>query len=234
MNRIGPIMRRFTLLSGICALLLLQLSGCWAGGVGGSLRSVSLGDNTVIFPTDFKIACYLHDPSTGTTSFMLSDVSPEKMIEGDIKDGQFMHVELLWVPLAGQTPMDSSATNASIRYIVISKGEMGIYGGAGFAYPYRDPGASSIRVALEDASIQLLQSTAGFNDLLSPAQMTGTFTARLDDKTTRQMNYAASQIVTNALGRTQFVWRAIDPAPGGDAGTTAAPGTPPRWISVDS
>ena len=205
MHETGHRTRRFTIWL-LLVFIILAVPGCWTGGTSGSLRTVSLGERSVVLPTDFKSVYYSHDPVTGVTSFMLSDIDPKKMIEGGITDGQFMHVELLWVPLAGQTPMDSSATNATIRYVLISKGELGIYGGAGFANPSRDPGVSTLSVSLKDASIQLLESTPGFQDLLSPAQMTGVFNARLDDKMTRQMNYAASQIVTNALGRTRFVF----------------------------
>lgn len=188
-----------------CLAAAGTLSSCGPGKATGSLRTVSLGVNAVELPTDFSSVFYSHDPVSGTTSFMLSDVDPQRMIEGDVKNGQILHIELLWVPLAGYTPMDSSATNASIRYVVLVDGHMGLFGGAGFAYPSADPGASTLHVSLKDASIQLLDSTEGFVDLLTPAQMTGAFTAKLDDKTTRQMNFAASQIVTNILGRTRFV-----------------------------
>jgi hypothetical protein len=185
---------------------LLFNSGCTSAQASGSLRTVSLGDNAVVFPTDFTSVFYSHDPESGTTSFMLSDVDPQRLLEGDVKDGQILHIELLWTPLAGFTPMDSSATNASIRYIILVDGHLGLYGGAGFAHPSSDPGAATLSVSLKDASIQLMESTSGFVDLLSPAQMTGAFKAKLDDKATRQMNFAASQIVTNILGRTRFVF----------------------------
>lgn len=194
-----------------CAVMVAATfitSACTPGKASGSLRTVSLGENAVVLPTDFKSVFYSHDPVSGTTSFMLSDINPDRMIEGNVKDGQILHIELLWTPLAGFTPMDSSATNASIRYIVLVEGHMGLYGGAGFAYPSSDPGAANVHVSLKDASIQLLESTPGFVDLLSPAQMTGAFTAKRDDKTARQMRFAASQIMTNILGRTRFVLNA--------------------------
>jgi hypothetical protein len=194
----------------LLVLFAFHTSGCWTGGAAGSLRTVSLGDHSVVLPTDFKSVYYSHDPVTGVTSIMLSDIDPKVMIAGDVKNGQFMHVELLWIPMAGRTPLDSSATNATIRYILLANGEMGIYGGAGFANPSSDPGTATMSVALKDASINLLESTPGFRDLLSPAQMTGVFNARRDEQMTRQMNYAASQIVTNILGRTRFVLNNAD------------------------
>jgi hypothetical protein len=186
------------------AAVLVQLAGCVGGGATGELRAVSLTDHPVTLPGNYVAVYYGHDEFTGT-SFMLSSVPVDKLLKGDVRDGQILHIELLWEPLAGQTPMDPTATNASIRFIVISGGEMGIYGGAGFALPSGDVTDSPLRVSLEDASIQLMQKTAGFHDLLSPAQLTGSFNAIRDEKKTRELNYAASQLVTNALGRTRYV-----------------------------
>jgi hypothetical protein len=42
-------------------------------------------------------------------------------------------------------------------------------------------------------------------DLLSPSQITGRLTAELDPEATRQVRRAASQAVTNALKRVQWV-----------------------------
>ena len=192
---------RFVLMS----LLLLSLIGCsGGGGPVGQLRAISLGDSPVELGATYITAVYSHDPS-GDTSFFLSDVPMKQLLKGNVTQGQIMHIELLWVPKAGATPMDSSATNASIRHIIISDGEVGVYGGAGFAMPRGKPGAETLTVALRDATMRLLESTDGFADLLSPAQITGTFTAELDAKTARKVHRAVSQLVTNALGRSRFV-----------------------------
>jgi hypothetical protein len=124
-----------------------------------------------------------------------------------VKSGQILHIQLLWVPLAGSTPMDPTATNASIRYVVIADGEVGIYAGAGFAVPADDLTDNTVGISLRDASLRLQQSTSGFNDLLSPAQLSGGFTALRDEQKTKQMNRHASQLVTNAFGKTTLVMK---------------------------
>lgn len=136
---------------------------------------------------------------------MLSSIDPDRLMKGHVEDAQVLHIELLWQPKAGFTPMDTTATNASIRYVIISNGEMGIYGGAGFARPDGDATDKTLRVSLEDASLQLQEKTAGFHDLLGVAQVTGSFNSVRDDKKTRQLNYATCQLVTNALGKTRYV-----------------------------
>ncbi len=60
-------------------------------------------------------------------------------------------------------------------------------------------------MTLRDASLTLLDSTEGFRDVLGPTKLTGTFTAVHDPRRCRQLHYAISQIVTNALGRSRFV-----------------------------
>lgn len=189
------------------ALLLgvLALSGCaaWRGSAG-SLRAESLGDDPVALYGNFQSVYFSHDIK-GMTSFMLADAPLKDILAGEVANGQMLHVQLLWLPKAGSTPMEASATNASLRYVVIANGEVGIYSGAGFAMPEQSLESSKVTLTLRDASLQLQESTAGFADLLSPAQMTGSFTAIRDEQKTRQLNRAASQLVTNALGKTRLV-----------------------------
>jgi hypothetical protein len=192
----------------ISALLLgtLALSGCIFHGSAGSLRTQSLSDDPVVLFGNFRNVYFSHSNESGT-SFMLSNVPLDQLQTGKLDNAQILHVQLLWMPKAGSTPMEPSATNASIRYVVISGGQVGLYSGAGFAMPSDSLDSDKVTLTLRDASVQLQQSTPGFHDLLSPAQMTGTFTAKNDDKITQQMNRAASQIVTNALGKTTLVMK---------------------------
>ena len=67
------------------------------------------------------------------------------------------------------------------------------------------PGEVVFLVGAREASLALQESTPGFVDLLSPSKLTGTFSAQRDDKRARQLYFAVSQLVTNALGRTRYV-----------------------------
>ena len=183
---------------------MLILSGCSNIGSAGSLHTRSLGDQPVILPAKYVAAYFGPDPQ-GSMSFMLTDVAVEQVIDRKVSQGQILHVDLLWEPKPGSTPIDPSATNASLRLVVIANGEVGVYGGAGFALPSGKLDGRSVTLTLRDASLQLQDATPGFRDLLSPAEMTGTFTAKRDETKTRQLNHAASQIVTDALGRTRIV-----------------------------
>ncbi len=189
----------------IIALLgLLGVAGCVSGRVSGSLRAESLGEDRVYLDGVYETAVYADFNST-EISFYMTDIPLDDLLAGNITTGMVVHADLLWEPAPGKTPMDSSATNVTVRYIVFTDGEMGVYGGAGFAIPKGEPGKGSVSLVLRDASITLLDSTDGFVDLLSPARLTGKITAGLDERCSRQMAYALNQLVTNALGYTRLV-----------------------------
>jgi hypothetical protein len=188
------------LLAGVAAIT----SGCSNVSASGSLRAISLGRDPVELPSAF-VAAYFSNDSLADTSFMLSNIKPGDLMSGSVSNAQIVHVQLLWNPRPGYTPLDPSATNACIRYIIIADGELGIYGGAGFAMPDGDLDSDTLELSLRDASLQLLEKTPGFVDLLSPAQLTGSFKASRDPQRTRQLNLAASQIVTNLLNRSRYV-----------------------------
>lgn len=191
----------------ICAIAVASVfwaGGCAKWGSAGSLHTRSLGDAPVVLPAQYVAAYFGPDPQ-GSTAFMLTDVPIDHVFDRKVAKGQILHVDLLWVPKPGRTPIDPSATNASLRLVVIIDGEVGVYGGAGFALPSGPLDEKAVTLTLRDASLQLQDSTPGFRDLLSPAQMTGTFTAKRDEVKTRKLNDAASQIVTDALGRTRIV-----------------------------
>ena len=193
---------------------LAALAGCKAGTpTTASLVAESLGTSPVVLPCDYTTAFYGHNEATETT-FFLTDVPADELLSGNVTRGSVVHLDLLWSPKAGMTPMDSSATNVSIRFVVFADGEVGVYGGAGFALPDGDAGAATLGLELRDASLTLLDSTDGFVDLLSPARLTGQLTARLNENRTQQMRFAVSQLVTNALGHSHFVRGGSNQDPG--------------------
>ena len=185
-------------------LLFAAGGGCSYGHPSATLRAESLGADPVYLDEYYPIA-FCGDTKSTETSIFLTDVPLEKLLVGDVEQGSIVHLDLLWIPKAGETPMDSSATNIGIRFIVIANGEVGVYGGAGFALPHGRTDGPKLTLTLRDASLTLMESTDGFVDLLSPARLTGRLTASVDERRTREIEYAVSQIVTNALGRTTFV-----------------------------
>jgi hypothetical protein len=183
---------------------VIAVAGCNGGPMRGSFRAMSLGGETVYLDGECGFA-YYGDPAAPETSYILASVPLEQMRRGEVTDGLIIRIDLLWQPAAGKTPMDMSATNVSIQYIVFAGGEVGVYGGAGFALPASPPGGRPSTLTLWDASMELLDSTDGFVDLLSPARLTGRFTAHHDAERARQIRHEASTLVSQALGRHRIV-----------------------------
>lgn len=168
------------------------------------MNSRSLGGDPVVLDFAHDTVVYTHDPD-GDTSFFLTNIPVARILDGTAESGQILHIDLLWMPKAGATPMDPTATNSSVRHVVVADGEVGVYGGAGFALPAGKLGRARATIELRDTSVRLLDATDGFTDPLTPARITGTFTADLDPRTARRLHRAMSQFVTNALGRSVFV-----------------------------
>ncbi len=189
---------------GPCLAAFLAATGCVVGRPGGMLEARSLGPEPVVLRGRFATAYYTDEAGPETTLFF-SDVPFDDLVHGRLDHGHVVRLDLLWVPLAGETPVDRSAANVSIRYVVIADGEVGVYAGAGFAWPRGEAGDRSLGLTMVGGSLTLLEHSEGFRDLLSPAEITGEVTALLDQRRTSQMRFAVSQIVTNALNRTRLV-----------------------------
>jgi len=122
-------------------------------------------------------------------------------------------VRMFWRPKAAATPLDETATNATVQYIVFGdrdadgkgKAPVGIYSGGGFLYPESEVGMTNLQANLWQATLTLADASEGFEDTLGPSILTGRFTARRDDEgiveAIRQVNIAVSE----ALGVPRFV-----------------------------
>lgn len=197
----------------LTALILFMLVAAILPGCGflqasdssvGNLQVASLGGDSIAVEGDYTTALY-SDQLTTDTSVYVSDIPIDQLISGDFRSGQVVHVEKLWQPKAGKTPLDSSATNVSIRYVVFSEGEVGIYHGGGFATFKEHDDGRRVTVSVLDASLRLGESTPGFNDLLGPTQLVGNITAKLDRASARKVHFLLSQRVTDMLGESTLV-----------------------------
>lgn len=107
------------------------------------------------------------------------------LVEGPIENPtQAVTIRFLWSPYPGSTPIDETATNATIQYVIFTgDGNQlaGIYTGAGFAYPSDYLGEDSIDVGVWEANLRLTDSTRGFQDLLGQALLRGSIRVHRDD-----------------------------------------------------
>ncbi len=125
-------------------------------------------------------------------------------------------VRMFWKPKAASTPLDETATNATVQYIVFSDGDdagvsntpqrqVGIYSGGGFLFPETEPGGAVLTANLWQATLSLADKSEGFEDVLGPSILRGRFNAQRDDEgmidAVRRVNIAVSE----ALGVPRFV-----------------------------
>ena len=141
----------------------------------------------------------------GDTSMILSTVPLKQLQEGDFEQAQVIHMQLMWIPRAGRTPVNNQATNVVIRYVVLVGEEAGVYGGGGFAWPQGSPGDKGLALNVTGSSIALLDATDGFKDLLSPAELRGWIGGPLAPDTMNLFRNTVSQIVTDRLGKALWI-----------------------------
>ena len=176
----------------------------WLGGFATGMRVTSISTEPVHLSTRYTTAVCAEDPDV-EGSIWMTDIPLKELVEGTAENGQILNIEMLWVPRPGYTPIDYEATNLSVRFIVISEGEIGIYEGGGFGYPLGTPESSSMLLNIDGVTLQLAEATDGFVDLLSPAELAGTFNGDCDTGLAVLIGDAAAQLVTDAFGRTMYV-----------------------------
>jgi hypothetical protein len=160
---------------------------------GGVLTATST-DGTKSLAPDFKTAAYTSTDGD-TADVYLSDLPRERFTNprDNLSDctGSILHLHIFLVPEAGQTPIDNTACNITVRQLVLTKNAphgMGLYGGGGFLLPRGEFGSGDIGGSINAASHRLTRFSTGFNDLLGPGTLTGGFSAPLDEQLAQQMS----------------------------------------------
>lgn len=182
-------------------VVLVCVSGCalWraaagAGQAGGTLEIRSLEGSTVFTPA-LRTACYkMIDDASADLYF--SDLPADRLADpsDDLSDaaGSILHVHYFMEPSPGNTPIDDTACNVTVRHLVIApvtvaeerKGRtrvVGEYGGGGFFYPIGVNGDEVFGGTMRDGTHRLIASTPGFKDVLGPASIGGKMLAARDD-----------------------------------------------------
>lgn len=143
------------------------------------MQSAGIGGRAGVLNTQFTDAVYELGP-TGDLVFIASDVPIDTLIQDGLVRGQVLVIDLLWSPRAGSTPMDASATNASIRHAIAIDGQLGHYAGAGFLNIRGTPGDGPVSIGVADSSLRLVAASERFSDPLSPTRLTARIGARED------------------------------------------------------
>lgn len=203
-GRVGRCLAATLLVACACA----GIPACGTVSEVGDVEMTSLGGTTRTLRASLGTGTYTQEAAQ--SSLTLSSIPLEELESGKPVHGYVLHVNLIWVPKAGRTAVDPTATNTSIRLVVFAGTELGVYGGGGFAWPDGALGDPEFALELVGSNMSLLACTPGFNDLMSPASLTGTLRATLDDAGTRRLRRCASQYVTNATRKVRWVGAPLD------------------------
>ncbi|MBC8309874.1 MAG: hypothetical protein ISR75_06625 [Phycisphaerales bacterium] len=175
-------------------LLFTSLAGCSSAGFlssGGSTVEVhSMGLDRVILEANCAtIVCTEGFANEGDV--WMTDIPIDQLKSGEFTDGQIIHLQVLWTPAAGKTPLSSTSTNLAIQYTIISNGNIGVYGGGGFCWKSGTPETGMV-LNIEDATLAIQYESDGFSDLLTPATMSGRVQSISDQDTARQIANASA------------------------------------------
>ena len=177
-------------------LLISLISSCTSGGVitnhSSSLEVYSMGLNQVVLRIDCTtIVCTKGFANEG--DIWMTDIPMEDLLAGEFTNGQIIHLQVLWTPVAGKTPLASTSTNLSIEHIIIADGNVGVYGGGGYCGLSGNP-ERGMQLNIEDATIAIQKQSSGFDDLLTPATMNGQVRSVPDKTIARQIATAAEML----------------------------------------
>lgn len=170
--------------------VLLPLTGCAGLGLGSFTRSAGSGEvvsESLSTRLDLDLptrVAVVHDHNTAEV--YLTDLSPatlDRLADGQIGPditGTILAVRIFLNPKPGRTPIEQTAASATARLVVIARGQIGVYDGAGFIMPGRSLRKGYAAGTLRNAPVRLTRATAGFQDLLASARLEASFRAPAD------------------------------------------------------
>jgi hypothetical protein len=167
----------------LAAAILLGGCSIFRGsfGSGGTARLESV-QTTAKLEARLDTSAYLEAGEYAADIYM-TDLSPGDLLpQADLRGtwGQFIHIHLFIEPSAGDTPISRDACSAIVRHLVISDGQIGLYGGGGFLQPSGKPGDPSLGGSLADATMKPITGTAGFVDRLGSSVFSGSVGGKRD------------------------------------------------------
>ena len=93
------------------ALCLACAPGC-SVDVGGSVAATGSGDTAVRLVSEFRHGTFAEEPAVTTVVF--SDIPYEDLADGSARDGRYLHIEILWRPRPGKTPIETHSESRSM------------------------------------------------------------------------------------------------------------------------
>ena len=191
----------FCLLGVLAGVLPAPIGGCGRVFTASGVRFESIDQGGVLSPA--MVSAGYRTADTSTAEFYLSDIPLRQLSQAESFDdlvGTIIHIHLFIRPKPGKTPIEPTASSATVQAVVLSRGEVGLYGGGGFMLPSGTPGDDTLGGSIRGGSVKLLSATPGFADRLGAASLTAGVSAPRDDAATGIMAHLFEQAGRVARG----------------------------------
>lgn len=175
------------------AVAALALAGC---STDSAIRVQSEATPAADHPILPTAVYWASDPNTADV--YLTDLDAAALDRGtDLSKvtGRITQVHVFISPLAGSTPIASSACSATVRHIVLAEGAIGVYSGGGFFLPRHRLGLPELEGSIRDATLRLTAKTPSFADPLGPCSLSGHVDAQRDEGLARRIGARVDEIV---------------------------------------
>jgi hypothetical protein len=167
------------------ACAITPLTGCAGLGAGGSGGSGAMVSDVTARELELRLpnrAAVVTDENTADVYLTdLSQNTLDRISAGDIPpevSGTLLHIHIFLNPKPGRTPIEPTAANATARVVVLARGQIGVYDGAGFLLPGKSLRKNSASGTLRNAHTRLSRASEGFEDLLGPTTLRVSFGAK--------------------------------------------------------
>lgn len=149
-------------------------------------------------------------PPTSSPDSQPADAPAPPMKTETTMMSQFVHIRVFWRPLPGTTYAESSQTDASIVYCLITGDDAISYEGAGFVYFTQSYDKQTITGQVESATLVPVRMVGAPVDLFGPCRLQAYFVAHQD----RRRVVSVLQQVRKSLGRPVAPVSAVFPSGG--------------------
>ncbi len=178
-----------------CALAMapaLALPGCVAPNRV-TLESTDRGSELV---ARFPVVVYASQDAGA--EILLTDLSLDELdpaTDPGALSGSIVRISMVVRPKPGATPIDPTAANATVQYLILSRGAIGLYSGGAFVNPSEPWGSDTLGARIRGATLRLTAGNPRFEDRLGPTRMRAHFTAVPDEALVARAADKLEQIV---------------------------------------
>ena len=168
-----------TLRYAIFAFLGLALAGCVSSNRVTLRSTVEEVQLQARFPTAAFAPVGRAGVDIVLTDLSLDELDPTTDIES--LTGRIVRIAVVVRPLPGATPIDPTAANATVQYLILSGGAVGLYSGGAFVNPNQPFGTKDLQVKIRGGTVRMTARNPRFVDPLGPTELDARFAAVPDE-----------------------------------------------------